>query len=499
MRAVRALRLGLYSLLPAALVLAACELGLAAFGRGAPTYGVTHGFNAAARYLVPDPDVSDGWRTQMYDGEQPEIRLPAKGERRRVVLYGGSNTEGFPHAYLERLLNQSRADGTPAYEVLNLGRRGYGSARSAILFEQSLVLAPDVCVFYEGHNEFIERGFELELAARGSSIERAGIALASQLRTFHALVEQFQPATRASEPPEKHAWDYEQFRAQTYDRTLEHLQSFRVNVERICTLAHEHGARMLLATAISNDLVAPFASNPPAGTPPARAQQLAQQLRRAREVFPERYRALWAQDGRDRLQQQDWWKEPSPAPPELVALRMRGGLAGVEENSPYWPPPPRWSPKLREYARMLDAFGRRELSPDERAAVFEAQARLEPLLSEFPEHAQALYARGTCEYLLGESAAAAASLRAAARFDCAPRKANDVTNGMLRDVARTRQVALCDAAAWASSRSPDGIVGYELMSDECHLHERARRPLMQLLARAILELDGADGLREKAR
>jgi hypothetical protein len=35
---------------------------------------------------------------------------------------------------------------------------------------------------------------------------------------------------------------------------------------------------------------------------------------------------------------------------------------------------------------------------------------------------------------------------------------------------------------------PDGIVGYELMSDECHLHERARKLLMGELARAILEL-----------
>ncbi|TAJ23921.1 MAG: SGNH/GDSL hydrolase family protein [Planctomycetota bacterium] len=489
-----ALRSICFALAPAAALLAACELALALLGRDAHSYGVAHGFDPRARYIDADPAQPGAFVTRYYAGEQPEVRVAPRDERTRVVLFGGSNTEGFPHAFLEQCLNDARPSQRPAFEVVNLGRRGYGSARIALLFEQALALAPDICVFYEGHNEFIERGFELELAARGNALERAGIAAAAHLRTFHALVDAWQSdapdESAAREPalPEKHQWDYDQFRALTYDQTLERLAGFRANAARMCDLARARGARMLLVTAISNDLVAPFASNPPRGTDAASAAALQQRLRAAREQFPARYRGLWPLGPQDRLHQKDWWQPPSPVPSEVAALRLRAP-ADAGPLFPYWAQPEHWSPKLRAYIALLDAFLRRELSDSERAEVEAAAALVDAILAEYPEHAQALYARATCAYLRGDAAAAARDFRAAARYDCAPRKASDATNGMLRELAGARGVALWDADAWARARMPDGIVGYELMSDECHLHERARRPLMIELARAIAALD----------
>ena len=91
--------------------------------------------------------------------------------------------------------------------------------------------------------------------------------------------------------------------------------------------------------------------------------------------------------------------------------------------------------------REFLAFLRRELTPQERGGVEAAAELLTPLLAEFPEHAQALYARATCAYLLGDGASAARDFRAAARFDCAPRKASDVTNGRTHGSSRPGGIA----------------------------------------------------------
>ena len=64
-RAPRAVVRVLYALVPLALLLAATEglLALAGVG-GRPAADLVLGFDPAVRYLVPDPDVPGGWRTQ---------------------------------------------------------------------------------------------------------------------------------------------------------------------------------------------------------------------------------------------------------------------------------------------------------------------------------------------------------------------------------------------------------------------------------------------------
>jgi hypothetical protein len=137
-RLLRDLAVGL---LLAVLVLGAVELGLRAAGVGAPgaQSDLSRGFDPRAAYLVPDPEQPGGWTTQFGDKQMPERRVPPRDGRARVLLFGGSNTNSLPVDVLRRAL------GEQGYDVHNLGRNGYGSARVRPLVEQSLEhLDPDV-------------------------------------------------------------------------------------------------------------------------------------------------------------------------------------------------------------------------------------------------------------------------------------------------------------------------------------------------------------------
>src|SRR5262245_23258957 len=124
----------------------------------------SRGFDPAEPYLVKTAETPDGGRTtHLFDGGQHELQIPPKGQRKRVLLLGGSNTRLLPEAFLQKLLNEP--GGTDEYEVINLGRHGYGSERERLLFEQALVLEPDVLFVYSGHNEFVEKEYRAKLGS----------------------------------------------------------------------------------------------------------------------------------------------------------------------------------------------------------------------------------------------------------------------------------------------------------------------------------------------
>src|SRR5262245_8804915 len=118
----------------------------------------SRGFDPAEPYLVKTEDSPEGGlTTHLFDGGAHELQIPPKGQRKRVLLMGGSNTRLLPEAFLQKLLNEPGA--RDEYEVINLGRHGYGSGRERLLFEQALVLEPDVVFLYSGHNEFVEKEY----------------------------------------------------------------------------------------------------------------------------------------------------------------------------------------------------------------------------------------------------------------------------------------------------------------------------------------------------
>ncbi|MEM7517131.1 MAG: hypothetical protein AAF368_09445, partial [Planctomycetota bacterium] len=71
-----------------------------------PTGSFSRGFDADATYIVPNPEVPGGWRTQINRAKFREIEVPPADYRPRLVLFGGSNTAGFPEGELRIALRE---------------------------------------------------------------------------------------------------------------------------------------------------------------------------------------------------------------------------------------------------------------------------------------------------------------------------------------------------------------------------------------------------------
>jgi len=471
-------------LLPTVLALCVCELALALLGLGAAEQQVGRGFSRDVSYLLPDPQRAGAWRTQMFQGEEPEISIAPKGDARRVVLFGGSNTARFPGGNLRQFLD---AAGPDRWEVVNLGRSGYGSARVLVLFEQALALEPDLVVIYSGHNEFVELGFEMQIEREWGALERPLVTAASKLRTFHALVAAFEtgataPAGRSPVAPERSAFEHDKFRSFQYAQTLRRLQAYEANLDRMCALAHERGVPVLLGTLFSNDLSAPFVSNidPALG---AEARRLAiEGLMRVHAAWPARWKEILPREPPVVLNLGDWefGDGSGGAAPALRALPEPLAARG-----PLWADPSKWRARTHE---LMSAWARFHAgpTPDEREALPKLASELEGVLARVPDHPLAHYLLGLCRLASGEPERARESLELAARYDRAPLKASSLTNEIVRRVAgRHPGVALFDFDELVRARSPDRIVGFELMQDHCHAHADTYLMLMRDLAEII--------------
>lgn len=491
----RALRALVYSLLPLALLVLASEASLRALG-WPPASNASRGFRRDALYIAPDASHPGGYTTLMHEPERREVVVPPRDERVRIVLLGGSNVNGWNQALLEKHLNDRRRVDARAYEVVNLGRAGYGSERISILFEQALALEPELALFYEGHNEFVEAGFRAELEASWSSpFAREAARHASALQSFRALCTWLEPERDAPPTAEQWKWEYDRYAHYTYDQTLEQMQRFGANVEHIVQTGISGGVRMMLVSAIGNMLAAPFSSAMPATASAADKRRAAESLVLARADFPARYARLWPVQPYDRPHLNDF-REQRQLPAGFRMPRLREPLAFRSDTRPLVFHPRSWSPRAEEFHFMLEQFHARELEPQERAGLERCAARLGEVLAACPDHPLALFALGLCDYLEGRDERAAERLRLAARYDRAPRKASDLSNELVRAVAeRHPEVVYFDAETLWREASPSGIVGFELMWDECHLHHPAAEILLDQLADRILAL----GLHGRAR
>jgi len=505
------LRAVLYALLPLIVLAMLLELGLSLAGLGDPDrrLSLLRGFDESARYLLPVAARPGAFVTQMSDGRWPEVEIPPRDGRVRVLLLGGSNTKGFPEAYLQRELE--RAAPGRGFEVVNLGRPGYGSERVRILLDQALdALQPDIVFLYEGHNEFMERGFAAELVNQWTQpwIQRK-VALLSRLRTFNVVLsalESMSSAARPAPPPEPQRRRSNAIRFLTWDQTQVYYAQFRENLRAMCRAAQAHGVGVLMSTSVENMLDPPVgvAPAPELGEDEARVQQ--GYVRQARLEIPERFRRGWLEpDGEEaliRLRPEDWGVT---VPPEaLAAQRAARGphpdppplrpLLPPLDGGPWWNDTAEWKPSVDTLLATLAAVHERKLSPQETTALHAAVALLEHAL-DISEEPAALHTLAACTYLLGEDDALAAVLfRRAGALDRAPTHANDATNGIVREVAAEfPEVLLVDADELFRARCPGGIVGYELMMDGCHLHPDVRRHLMDDYVQPLLQLAARRG------
>jgi hypothetical protein len=507
----------IYSLVPLGVLLGALEIGFwltdAGGHRGQP---LSAGFDAGARYLVPDESAPGAWRTQIWGAglAQDELVIPPKGDRRRVLLLGGSNTRSFPEAELELLLNDA-APG-PGYEVINLGRGGYGSERVQILFEQAIELEPDVVVIYSGHNEFVEAGFAMELAERGATARWMRFLDSLQgLRTLNLMVTAFHPPANTADTtlPEALRRSRSEFRKLTYEQTLVFFEQYRANIARMCQLAVDRGARVVLSTVIGNMLYRPSDCSLPTSFDARQISVFKKSLASALDLVPERFSELfslpieprfylWRANGRGAqsvgtspLAAGD--EQPPVLRPLLGALATSPASSATEAvvdsstiAGPHWTDPSEWQPGLRSLIDSVGEFHRRQLSPEETRDLEQARELLGQLLASCADHPRVTFYLGLCTYLLGEDDSHAVELLVdAGRYDRAPRRANAVTNGILRELAATHDpedLVLLDAEAMFRERCPDGLIGWEVMMDVCHLHPGTRSVLMQDFAQAIL-------------
>ncbi len=479
----------LFALLPALVLFALVELVLALLG--VEGRGLSRGFDPTASYLAPDPDREGAWVTQMHDGERPETRIPPRDGRRRVLLFGGSNTAAFPPGFLQAELDRRRAPGSPAHEVINLGRAGYGSERVAILFQQALdLLEPDVVVIYSGHNEFVEAGFRAELGERLEGPKGALIEAAGHLLLFHALCDLLRPeeGARGERPrPEQWQWEFDRFAEYTFEQTRAHLERYRINLERMLNAGRRRGVEVVIGTVVSNPLVPPFANNVPAGQAAALERCVAENALALAQV-PADLAVLFSDKPEDRLHVNDWRRAARPQLADRTPAVLRPYGGGWEGNLALAPDPTRWSDRVWRILPAWERFHARDLSAEERAAIERAHGHLEAALRHVPDHPLTHFRLGLTSYLLGDASAALEFFDEAARLDRAPRKGNRITNGTVRALAAERPwVRLFDAERLVRERAPGGLIGFELMEDECHLHDRAVERLMVDLAAFLSE------------
>jgi len=476
------------------------EAGLWMAGLGDPSLStdLSRGFDSTASYLVPDPDRAGGWQTRYYNGTNKEHSIPPKGKARRVVLFGGSNTRGFQRARLPEALD-ALADGE--YEVVNLGRSGYGSARVAIAFEQALArIEPDVVVIYMGHNEFVEAGFQMDLDSEWSSdsMRKLGEVMRST-RTVNLLSDALadQRETVQAEP-EKWKWEYSKFSDLAYEETLKHFDAYEARLDAMCSMALARGVEVVLCTVVYNRFSAPHVSNLPPAMGPDEIERFNELHEGALPKLTDAIKGLLPRAEHARVHVKDWVVEDSKTGPKVWDREVPGRRACTgpfARQDPILGDGKLFARKVWNLYDSMQLLLDGSLREGEREGLERAERDLIAALELVPDHPRALFTLGLVEFLLERPEELIRDhIEASHRFDRAPRKANQVINGIIRGVAeRQVGVTLLDVDEWFADCMPMRMTGWEWMMDHCHLNVGARIIAMELLAQRIVETFGAKG------
>lgn len=510
--------------LPLLLLLLLCELTLWLLGQGDPAAVPLRGFDPGQRFLVADPVHPGGYYTHMFDNALREVTVLPKGSARRVVLIGGSNTQTFPEALLQSLLDQGDPTGR-SWEVINLGREGFGSGRAGRVLEQSLDLDPDVIVVYSGHNEFVELAFERELDALWDAPwQRATEAVLTKLRTYNALAAALRRPEQdwtelgggAGTPQQRSGLALLRM---PYEETLAVHERYRANLVAMAQAAARSDVPLVLCTPVGNLLVPPQVNIEADGLS-ADVLSRAEELRLAAVALiaprlrvglrpPLRLRlgnwytggASDTADGADLAAGTSDAKIGAEAfvpPPRLRALGGPLALAPASKllkaesiEGAHWPDPARWDDSVRQVITGMAAIHERQLSDVERERLDGAVEQLRKALELTPLSPTVSFDLGLCLYLMGDDdGAAVAALRRAVVLDHAPGQAGELSNAIVRELAAAEPgITLLDSAALFAERCPSGLTAYEVLMDRCHLQPGARVVLMQDIAATLLALE----------
>jgi hypothetical protein len=495
-------RRALQILLGVAVALAAIELALRAAGAGDPMERVAAraGLDDFARYLAPDELVPGGWRTQLFAEVGAELRIPPRDGRVRVLLLGGANTSAVDEGGLQEWLNGAGA--SARFEVVNLGRPGFGSERLLILGRQAVAaLRPDVVVLRTGHGEWIEPGLGAELAAGLAPLGH------DRWRVLNVLAGWLEPSPLdvaedgGPDPEPLLPWP-DGHPALGFAGSERVLEAFRRDLLGLVDAVQDAGARCVLGTVAGNMLYLPVMPAHSRRLDPPQQSEFDGLRGQAHAAVPPRLIAGLIRTGPDRppvrLVFNHWgghlagnanpdFQPPSAgrAAPVLRSLPDFGGIAAP------WPDPQLWDPSVHALLGTLAAFHARDLTDAELSAVRRAADLAEQALVLDPGHAHAAFESGLYHYLAGDFVRAAQRLDDAAALDLRPNRGNRRVNGVVREVAAARpDVRLVDVDRIVREAFPDGITGYELFPDASSLHAGAQAQVARLFVPDIVAASG---------
>ena len=468
---------------------------------------LSRGFDRDAEYFLPAPDQPEGtWLTQFWSlADNKAAVIPPKGERERLLLFGGSNTEGFGTRFLREAL---AAAGSPArYELFNLGRSGFGSERVSIIFEQALErLDPEVVVIYSGHNEFVEAGFRQDLVTQWPN---EGVRLAASYALETHLFQVLRTllgtgpvagAARHSSAPEDWKSEHDKFFALTLPETMAVLRDYQANLEHMLRAAEARGVRVVLSTVVYNRFSPPSSSTLGAELGPEEAERVRDLMDRAEALLPAGLAPVCPRLDSARVRNTDWdqgWREGEQAgrpraEPKGAVPGQRPFTGPLADADPLFPAREYWNPKVIALLDSLAVLNARQPYAEDRVLAERQLELLQAVLELEPDHPRALYLRGILRYWLGvdEALVRGPRRRRCLRSRTAPRQPPEQWSGR-RSCRPSPGCLFFDADRLWRERHPMQLVGWEWMVDECHVGFGARRLLMRDLANALLARWGA--------
>ncbi len=192
----------------------------------------------------------------------------------RVFVYGESSVAGSPFGHwgsfalnLEEQLNLIKKDPNTIVEIMNFGLSGIGSTRIAHFIDKTLSYEPDLVIFYVGHNELNDNAERIvsekqissrkpspmiSLFTKHSYFFKTAVLAALRLDAYNKKINFSKDGSVVDEK------FFEAFDDMSLNRRLDmYREIYRTNLDHVVASVKKHGAKLLLMSQISNDLVSP--------------------------------------------------------------------------------------------------------------------------------------------------------------------------------------------------------------------------------------------------
>lgn len=230
----------------------------------------------------------------------------------RIFVFGGSTVQGNPFSietsfpsYLQVALE--KADPSHPWKVINCGGVSYASYRLAPIMQECLAYEPDLFVFCEGHNEFLEDVSYAYVREMPDAVTTV-FGLLNRLRSFRLLrsaLLRFRGSPDLSTDSQS-ATFLRPVLTTDVDTLLDHdggfavyhrddahaaavVSHFRSNLQRMINLCHQHDVPLLMILPPSNlSDCPPFKPEFSESLPESERSRIAELLKRARQLAASR-------------------------------------------------------------------------------------------------------------------------------------------------------------------------------------------------------------------